>query len=337
MLSNTLNSSRLLQGFVPVVACLLFFVTPRCEAQNLVVNGSFEEIDSCPQYPALLGYQLGARPTGWFSAWLTPDYFNACVDTVSSVPLNLFSYQPAEDGQAYSGFFSFLVEDGRELIASELEQPLEVGQTYYCSFWVNAAAGDYFVLRAGSNNVGLLFTMSADPWTYSPWTPDFEIRNFAQVHSAEVITDTVAWTLVSGSFVADSAYRYVVVGNQFNNENTEVELFDTGNPNVAYVFVDNICVSTNPLGCPLATGYVDGQQRPFRIGPNPCSEQLNIELLEPMRKLRVLDVTGRRVLEQEITSRNKMTVDLSEQPNGVYLIQFEGNGVRYSEHIVVEH
>jgi len=325
------------QVFTLAVACLLFFVPHACRTQNLVANGSFEEIDSCPQYPALLGYQPGAQPIGWFSAWHTPDYFNACVDTVSSVPLNYFSYQIAEEGDAYSGFAAFLSDDLRELIASELIEPLQVGQTYYCSFWVSAAAGGFLFLSAATDNVGLLFTMNVNPWIYTQWNPDFELRNFAQVRSEEVISDTVGWTLVSGSFVADSAYRFVVVGNQFNNTNTEVELFGTGDPNTAYVFVDNICVSTSPLGCPLATGQVSNHKQPFFVGPNPCSEQLTVELLEPLRRLRVMDVTGRQILEREIVSQNKVSIDLTGQPNGVYVIQLEGLGVRHSERFVVQH
>jgi len=337
MRSNTSSSRHLLQVYMAALACMLFLVPTRCEAQNLVANGSFEVIDSCPQYPALLGYQPGAQPTGWFSAWHSPEYFNACVDTITSVPDNRFSFQYAEDGEAYSGFAAFLTDDLREFIAAELTEPMQVGQTYYCSFWVNAAAGGYLILSVASNNVGLLFTMNVSPWIYTQWNPDFELRNFAHVRSEEVITDTVEWTLVSGSFVADSAYRFVVVGNQFNNSNTEVELFGTGDPNTAYVFVDNICLSTSPLGCPLATGQVSNHKQPFFVGPNPCSEQLTVELLEPLRRLRVMDVTGRQILEREIVSQNKVSIDLTGQPNGVYVIQLEGKGVRHSERFVVQH
>jgi len=337
MFSNTANSTHSLHVFIAALACLLFLVSPRCEAQNLVANGSFEEIESCPQYPALLGYQPGAMPTGWFSAWETPDYLNACVDTITSVPFNFFSYQPAQDGQGYSGLYSYLFNGHRELIATELIEPLQVGQTYYCSFWVSAAAGGFLFLSAATDNVGLLFTMNVNPWVYTQWNPDFELRNFAQVRSEVVISDTVGWTLVSGSFVADSAYHFVVVGNQFGNDNTEVELFGPGNPNAAYVYVDNICVSIDPLGCPLATAQLEAQQRPFRLGPNPCNGQLSVELLEPLRRLSVQDITGRPVLERDIISNSKVTIDLSEQPNGVYVIQLEGKGVRHSDRFVVQH
>ena len=325
-----------MQARTLAVASLLFFVPLSCKTQNLVANGSFEEISACPQYPAVFGYQTGARPTGWFSAWHTPDYFNACVDTLTSVPSNWLSYQPAEDGDAYSGLFTFNYDDGRELIATELLQPLTIGQTYYCSFWVSPAYGGTYFIGGATNNMGMLFTMYSSHWTYQPWTSDFQLRNFAHIRSEEVISDSVAWTLVSGSFLADSAYRFMILGNQYSNANTEVVLVGPNNPNYAYLFVDNVCVSVNPLGCPLATGQVEERKQMLRLAPNPCAGQLTVEFLEPMEDLSVKDVTGRHVLEKRVFS-DRMTLDLSAQPNGFYVIQINGKGVRHSECFVVQH
>jgi hypothetical protein len=162
-----------------ILCCPLFVVSHRCEAQNLVPNPSFEEIESCPQYPILTGYQVGAIPQHWFSFSDTPDYFNACVDSITSVPSNMVGYQNAFDGQAYTGMATFLPEDHREMIGAELFSPLSVGETYYASFYVNAAYGGNQPFDVGNSNIGMLFTMDPYPWITD--MPEFGLRNYAQI------------------------------------------------------------------------------------------------------------------------------------------------------------
>ena len=150
------------------LCCLLLVAALRCEAQNLVPNPGFEEVDSCPQWPLVLNYSPGARPTHWYTCSESPEYFNACVDTMAGVPSNLVAYQPAFEGQAYSGLYTY-VSNGevREMIGVELTSPLDSGEIYYVSFRANAAFGGeiHWPTRA-NNNMGVLFTMHADEWLF---------------------------------------------------------------------------------------------------------------------------------------------------------------------------
>ncbi|MFZ1331238.1 MAG: T9SS type A sorting domain-containing protein [Flavobacteriales bacterium] len=125
-----------------------------------------------------------------------------------------------------------------------------VGQTYYCSFRANAAfGGNYQYPRfwLASDKVGMLFTMEDRPWAVGDVYP--APPNHAHITYPHIIADTVGWTLVNGSFVADSAYQYVVLGNFFNNAQTQVLPIPPLNGENAYCLVDNVCVSTNPEGC----------------------------------------------------------------------------------------
>jgi len=210
------------------LCCVLLVVPPRCEAQvNLVPNPSFEEIDSCPQWPVLANFSPDARPTYWYSCNDTPEYFTACVDTLTGVPSNFFTYQSAFAGNAYIGMYTYTtLAEFREMVGVQLISPLVVGQTYYASFYANAAFGGerHWPMRA-TDNIGLLFTMAPNEWVY-PMDSYPLLRNYAHVHSTQVISDTLGWTLVSGSFVADSAYGYMIIGNHYGDALTMIEVLD---------------------------------------------------------------------------------------------------------------
>ncbi|MBK9599335.1 MAG: hypothetical protein IPO60_13715 [Flavobacteriales bacterium] len=75
---------------------------------------------------------------------------------------------------------------------------------------------------------------------------DFPLGDFAQVYSQAVVADTLNWDLVSGSFVADSAYQYVVIGNHFRNALTDTLPVGPYLGGVAYHFVDRCAYLPNP-------------------------------------------------------------------------------------------
>lgn len=319
---------------------LLFVAAQRCEAQNLVPNPSFEEVDSCPHWPVLLNYTPGSRPTHWFTCSESPDYFNACVDTVAGVPSNMMAYQPAFDGAAYSGMLAYQsIGEDREMIATELITPLDPGQAYYVSFRANAAfAGELFWPSRATNNMGMLFTMQATEWTFG--MPQFGFRDFAQVYSSAVISDTADWTLVSGSFVADSAYRYLVIGNHFHDSLTTIEVLDPdtiqGNY-VAYTFVDDVCVSPDPAGCPMVNGLNETPPFSVLISPNPSDASIQVFALGPRTStVQIIDMAGRVVYENRVVNTGRLKIEVGTWPSGVYmLIAQQGKRSHRSKFVVL--
>lgn len=322
-----------------LAACVvLFAASPCCEAQNLVPNPSFEEIDSCPQWPHVLGYQPGARPTGWYSFDGSPDYFTSCApaESPNGVPYNTFGFQEAHDGGSYSGMAVHLVGDYREMIGAELLEPLTIGQTYYGSFWVNAAYGGPQQTGSACNNTGLLFTMEPNIWNSTSEGPPFTLRNYAQIHSQEVISDTAGWTLVSGSFVADSAYQFIVLGNHFSNANTTVQILGPGTATDAYVYVDGLCLSTDPDGCPMITSIRESSAGAIGLRPNPASTSIQVSWSQwPVRTVALIDATGRRLAELHVTGRTELVIPVHHLPNGIYHLLLEGDGTRYGRTFVV--
>ena len=339
MLPYTVNGGwlrPLLRGTLGTIllGCPLFIVALRCEAQNLVPNPSFEVVDSCPQYPAVLGYQPGATPQHWFSFSETPDYFNACVDSAAGVPMNLFGFQQPFEGQAYSGMWTFQSEDHREMIGAALLSPLTVGETYYVSFWSNAAYGGNQTMDVGSNNLGVLFTVNPYMWVYP--MPEFGLRNLAQAFSPTVLTDTMGWTLVSGVFVADSAYQYVVLGNHFSNNYSDTLSIGPGQLGMAYSFVDMVCVSQNALECALLTGFNDGVVERGALGPNPVSNELQVWFGGGYHgEVYVLDPLGRCIWQGRGNGTDRALIAVGHWAKGQYVVHWNAESGRRSLKFVV--
>lgn len=240
--------------------CCLLFVQVYARAQNLVPNPSFEEYEVCPY---AISFVEGDRPTYWRSWYNTPDYFNACagdlldLDTLVDVPQNGWGYQSAHHGQAYVGAWALYPGDFREYVGVALSVPLEVGTAYQVSYWVSLAhAGSYFLTPGACNKHGALFAMASNAWEPSDG-PAFAFRNYAHVFAQEIIIDTVGWTEINGVFVADSAYQYLVIGNFFDNANTDAMELPEGEPILPYYFIDDVCVTRLGEEC-LRAGVGDG-------------------------------------------------------------------------------
>lgn len=255
-----MNNERRQADLAFAWCCSLFIVAPRCEAQNLVPNPSFELNDTCPY---TIGFQLGDRPLHWYSWLNSPEYFHACagdlqsIDTLVDVPQNGWTYQYAWEGDAYIGFYAFdnvAGDEYREYVGAELLQPLQVGCTYQLRFRTNPANnGNYWLIGQGStacDNVGMLFTTSSNAW-FNTTGPDFPYRNFAHLRTMSPVADTSAWTVVEGTFVADSAYTHVVLGNFFPDSLTSA--FPIGNPDpwngITFYLIDGVEVIPLDAGC----------------------------------------------------------------------------------------
>lgn len=307
------------------IYCLLFFAT-RCEAQNLVPNHSFEVRDSCLEVNT--AYTLGTGPLGWFTAGGTGDYFMSCIPDggFNDVPLSSVAFQYAQEGECYVGVITYAQATGvREYFMIQLAQPLVTGQVYYASFYASPTwGGPEPQVFLASSNIGMLFTTQPRHWSNTdPWPTG---GNFAHVHHPWLITDTVGWTLVSGTFVADSAYQYLMIGNHFDNSMTDTLHFaDFPWDPRAHTLIDNVCVTSDPKGCPLALGVPDDGLEVVALFPNPASSEVGLSAVPPGTRLTIHDGTGRIVLREELVGSTWL-MDASMWAKGAYMLRLEQKG-----------
>lgn len=200
---------------------------------NLVPNPSFEQYSSCPG-----AFGEVYKATGW-NSFNSAEYFHSCATSSDvQVPTNYMGYQYPATGNAYSGFFAYFASvDYHEFLYTQLLNPLITNQKYFISFKVSPADSGFCVY---SNKTGIKF------FTTQP--DSILLNNTAHFFTNTIITDTAGWTTVTGSFIADSAYNYAVIGNFFSDANTDI-IDNNCNSPVSYYYIDDICVSTDSLSC----------------------------------------------------------------------------------------
>lgn len=266
-----------------LVCGLVVCVARVAQAQNLVPNGSFEEYTSCPDY-----FSQWNRVVDWISPYTTSaDYFNACAGgDICNVPLNQFGNQFAFDGNAYMGIATCDASGSpmyREIIATELTEALQVGVPVCVSF--RTTCGGYG--SAGGNSAawkgrgpGAQFFVDLP----SDWS-SYLYPNTAAVYMDTVLSDTAAWVLVSGTYVPDSAYRFIAIGNFFADSLSWVTpLPDGGGAPVAYAFVDDVRVSPDLSYCG-GVGLLDhGSAIHVHATSNPFTDVLVLRAVDPLKE-----------------------------------------------------
>lgn len=309
-----------------ILLCLL--ATAFCRAQNLVLNPSFEEYDTCPDFLGQI-----TRANGWYSARPSPDYYNLCVSTQgTTAPSNFYGYQFPNSGSGYAGLASMYggVSELREYIGTKLIDTLKVGNTYFVSFVVSRAYNQNHNNDCASNKIGALF--SVYQYTDTNLAP---VCGCAQVYADEIISDSIGWTRLKFAFQADSNYQYLNIGNFFNSSFTDSIQYSGSFCN-AYYYIDDVCVSTDST---YAYSYnfnsiseVENSISPIQIHPNPATTKLHCN---NHIKATLYSLCGEAVKELDFTQGNE--VDVTEISNGVYVVSYEYEGRRYSVKQVVMH
>jgi hypothetical protein len=248
---------------------MLFTMAVNGLAQNLVPNPSFENVTQCP-----FSLGLEAYVSDWKSARETPDYFNTCAtSSIADVPSNNFGYQQPYMGNAYIGMLTYRADSSlyTEAASVQLTTPLTIGQTYYVSFRLNLTIDNFTESNSANNKIGIQFsTVEYSPSNSSP------INNFAHVWSDSIITDTLNWSVIKGSFVADSNYSYLSLGNFFDKQFVDSIVY--GSNFGAYYYYDDVCVSTDSTLCYQNVGVNEYMQNlNISVYPNPVVNYLTIE------------------------------------------------------------
>jgi hypothetical protein len=283
-----------------------------------VPNPSFEEYDACPN-----GMSQLDSVKSWTTIRNTPDYFNVCaVNTFilgyCGIPESDFGYQfpPSKDCSGYAGLFTYSPQtpNGREYFGVKLNQPLIIGKKYFVSFKVSLALAE----AGASNNIGVLFKTYQQVQGF--WDSN---RNFSHVRSPTIIIDTANWTTIFGSFISDSIYKYIEVGNFYDDSLTQVSNVNA-NP---YYFIDDVCVSTDSAFCHnyiylCGTNSIDEKKssEDFKVYPNPVKDFLHITSVVPFSEIMIYDLQG-RCLYRTIREDNIFNLDVSSFAKGTYFLK----------------
>ncbi len=298
---------------VYLLLSIIFLFSICVRAQNLVPNPSFEDTVFCPTGLSEIYFS-----DGWTSFTESVDFFSACGNSTTGVPENALGYQLAASGQSYAGLIvcgPLASVNAREFAGIEMLDSLQIGQKYYASLKVVLSDPRGFH-NCASNNIGLRFT---NQLFNEPEGSALLINNLPQIFTNSIIDDSIVWQTISGSFIADSNYKFVMIGNFFEDALTDTFHCVTGG---AYYFIDDICVSLDSNFCYNFNSIEKSLQETISVYPNPFEDILICKSNQLFNKLIIRTILGAVVCNLDFESTNLYSMKLTDEiKNGLYLLE----------------
>lgn len=305
---------------------ICFVLSIFIDAQNLIPNGSFEQFYHCPTTTGQLDSCIG-----WHNVKNTPDYFNACADSITavSIPSNVCGTQYPFEGNGYIGLYTYLYWTFyREIIGTMLTYTMEIGNNYHISMrvsrgnWTNQADN-----QTATNKLGLRFTTFPYSLVNSP-----QINNYAQIYVDSVITDTMNWVLLSWDYVPDSAYTHVYLGNFFDDAHTDtINIGWTFGQ--SYYYVDSVNIICNDANCATVVPIIKMEK--VTLNYDQKNSTVNIELFEDnFGALTIFNSIGQKIEQIEIYNDKK--INLSYLTEGLYIIYYQSSKTALTKKIIIQ-
>jgi hypothetical protein len=302
--------------------------------QNLVPNGSFEEMTSCPTGSAQIEL---AMP--WMNDIGGCDLYTPCSTVpIQGVPENVIGHQLAHSGFAYAGIFTFggpLEPNGREYLQVPLIAPLQAGG-YVISF--RASLADDMKYAVGSLGAYLSDTII----TREQFNSVLEVEPSIQSPAGIIMSDKDIWYHITDTFASRyGGERYLLIGNFKSTAESDTLLVPTGANNgfKSYYYIDDVSV----LAIDSITGINDElgtRNNQLSVYPNPNNGQMTVEYElkeEDSGKLFFYNTIGQCVLSSPLNKGlNLMSVNLNGVSSGLYSVVAVVNGeVTLSEKISI--
>jgi hypothetical protein len=226
-------------------------------AQNLVLNPSFEITSGCPA-----GISEFALATNWSEgntgqvSCSSTDLYAGCSSQIGGAnsPNALLGFQQSRTGDHHAGI---ILGEGalacvlsgsnyREYMEGTLASPLVAGQKYLVRFYMSLPDG----VMAGTDDFGVYFSntfYSRNACAGQPLLPLTPQLNYC----GAPILDTLNWVEVRWIYQATGGEQYFIIGNFKNDANTTLAPHHcTGfiqNPYI-YYFIDDVEISPIPQG-----------------------------------------------------------------------------------------
>ncbi len=257
------------------IAILLLCCYPIAAQVNYVLNPSLEQHDSCPYSGDQIKFatywqSLDSPQIYQYASDGEPEYLNTCGTGIGAVPYNGYfhHYPRTGNGMAQVGMFSLpnFISYLRDYLQGHLYKPLTAGTSYCVTFYVALENGSDYA----NNHIGAYLDNGMIDTTVLPGLPQTEYTPYLQALDTSIIIDTLNWTKIEGSFIANGTEKFITIGNFYSDSNTDI--VSTGfstYPNALYL-VDDISVIESDTKAfawgtdTLYKGYLDS----FLLGRN---------------------------------------------------------------------
>lgn len=213
-----------MKPFLAIIFSFLFSTSIYAQQENYIVNGGFEELDSCMQAlnKNIKGWEFTGSLINIRSRCFNDNKKHILAFNLSSlgVPFSynyLLDYQEPNTGDCFARI-SFLIdgdvyytngEQNASYAMAKLIKPLTIGNTYQLKFYVNLDVWAIYQYQYyyGYNKIGALLS------TYKPTDTSIFIANKKPQYESEfILKDTLNWIEINKTLYADSAYEYLTIG-----------------------------------------------------------------------------------------------------------------------------
>ncbi len=192
------------------------FMINESESQNLVSNSGFETISSCPGAQSQLSNATGwSKPPG---SGTTPDLFHSCHPggalscTNIDLPGGWAGNIVARSGDAAAGVLAKYDFCGncREYIQTQLTTTLNSGTKYNIEYYVICPPTCKYETNGLDCYIGNQISQPGNQ----------PITAFVPQINSPLVTKSMGWTLVSGTYTANGTERFITLGNFRNDAGT---------------------------------------------------------------------------------------------------------------------
>jgi PKD repeat protein len=239
-------------------------------SQNLVGNPDFEIFGAVPCGWTASPIDFANATSVWTSpTQATPDIFSTLINSSCtnflphSAATGSNGWQVPHSGEIFAGFYTQVGgSPWREYLQAQLTQPMIPGEAYRVSLYVSLGDNSQFA----TNNIGIGFSTTMTASAISN-----EFGTVPEINFTNVISDTTAWTLLTDTIIATSAWEFMIIGNYFSDANTNIVNFNPGGFwDRCYYYCDDVSVE-HILLTPTAIFTA-----PNDICPGTCTDFTNL-------------------------------------------------------------
>jgi len=263
------------------VACIgwTIFPTYAQQGENLVPNGSFEEMSTCQ-----FGLNFGVCDE-WEIQYGTPNYFNRCTSGNFDVPFNFPGFQEIESGDAYMGVATYTsaFAGGQESVRIPFTEPLQSGVKYRVRFKASMADSSMY----SSCCIGLIIS------SVTPPHPPFS-ENLSTLELVIPVNgyNTADWFQFDTTFTATGGENKIFMGSFRPDAASYPVLINPSSTNIAaYFYIDDVEVYVDDT----VTNIDEGKQFDLNIEYNPIGQSIVVKGATGNVSVRLFDTMGRLV------------------------------------------
>ncbi|MCW3123616.1 MAG: hypothetical protein JWQ38_3108 [Flavipsychrobacter sp.] len=254
---ETSRSPEMYSEMTKKLLIIFLFVCVCCRSQaqtNYVLNPGLEQYSKCPdKYDQIV---LAKYWSGIDTVWTwdddisteplcLPEYCNVCSKTsYCGIPFAKGYYQYPRTGNGMAEVIMLeygkptTIPDMRDYLQGRLFKTLTAGKAYCVTFYVNLAnRSGYAIDHIGAFlDDGTIDTNGKNSCS----TPQTKAN--PQVVATSIISDTLGWTKVQGSFTANGTEKFITIGNFSDTAHTNRVLMNTDMELASLYLIDDVSV-----------------------------------------------------------------------------------------------